>query len=134
MPKRDRRLKNDTNSTRPLVLREQGQEYAKVTKLLGNCMVECSCYDNKVRIGTIRNKLRRGKSNRIGLDTIVLVSLRSFQDDKVDVFHVYNNDEVRELKKLFEIPEEVDSTRLHDVVEFETITEEVDTEIDIDAI
>lgn len=129
MPKNDRRHKNHSSSSssesRTLLLREPGQEYAKITKLLGNCMLECSCYDNKVRIGTIRNKLRRGKKNRIQLDSIVLVSLRSFQDDKVDVFHVYTDEEIKQLKKMYEIPEEV--------IEQQTMIEfEPENEIDID--
>jgi len=31
---------------------------------------------------------------------VVLLSLRDFQDEKADVMHKYNNDEIRDLKKM----------------------------------
>jgi translation initiation factor 1A len=31
---------------------------------------------------------------------VVLLSLRDFQDEKADIIHKYNNDEIRDLKKM----------------------------------
>ena len=36
---------------------------------------------------------------------IVLVGLREYQDDKVDIIHKYNADEARNLKQYGELPE-----------------------------
>ena len=36
---------------------------------------------------------------------IVLVGLREYQDDKVDIIHKYNADEARNLKQYRELPE-----------------------------
>lgn len=87
---------------RELLMKEDGQEYAVVTKILGNGHVECSCHDNIVRLGTIRGKMR----NRvwITLGDTVLCGLRDFQDTKVDIIHKYNSDEIRQLQNLSEIP------------------------------
>jgi translation initiation factor 1A len=35
---------------------------------------------------------------------MILVALRDFQDDKVDVIHKYSTDQARRLKQLGEIP------------------------------
>jgi translation initiation factor 1A len=89
---------------RELLLKEDGQEYAKVTKILGNGHVECSCFDNIVRLGNIRGKMRR--RIWIVLDDIVLCGLRDYQDGKADIIHKYNPEEIRNLRNIGELPEE----------------------------
>jgi translation initiation factor 1A len=122
MPKNTKKAKNSKNKTvtraRELVLKTPGQEYARATKMLGNSRIECDCYDNKTRLGVIRNKMRRGRRNRININDIILVTLRDFQDDKVDIIHVYTPDEVKKLRKMFEIPEENKEEDMFDI-EFE---------------
>ncbi len=110
MPKNTKRFKNAKNNThaaskRELILKSENQEYAQATRMLGNNKIECSCFDDKIRLGVIRKTMRRGKKNRINLDDIVLVSLREFQDDKADILYVYDNDEVKQLRKMYEIPD-----------------------------
>lgn len=89
---------------RELLLKEDGQEYARVTKILGNGHVECACFDNVVRLGNIRGKMRRRVW--IVLDDIVLCGLRDYQDGKVDIIHKYNPEEIRNLRSIGELPEE----------------------------
>lgn len=107
MPKNTKKAKNAKNThvtTRPFITKTEDQEYALVTKLFGNCRLECSCFDNKTRLGVIRNKMRRGKQNRVKLEDIVIVSKRDFQDDKADVIHVYTPEEVKRLIRMKAIP------------------------------
>jgi translation initiation factor 1A len=90
---------------RPLILKENGQEYCQVTKLLGNCRVEGNCFDNKIRICNIRGTMR--KKVWIKANDIVIVSLREFEDNKADIIYLYQQKEVKKLIKMGEIPENV---------------------------
>lgn len=84
------------------ILREDGQEYAQAGRMLGNGRLETICFDGKTRLGHIRGKLL--KRVWIATGDVILVALRDFQDDKVDVIHKYSVDQVRRLKQLGEIP------------------------------
>lgn len=85
-----------------LNIKEDLEEYAKVIKLLGNCRLTANCYDDKERLCIIPGKLR--KRVWINQGDIILISLRSYQDSKADVIHVYSADEARRLMKIGEIP------------------------------
>ncbi|KAK9889590.1 hypothetical protein WA026_006963, partial [Henosepilachna vigintioctopunctata] len=43
---------------REVVFKVDGQEYAQVTKMLGNCTLETMCFDGQRRLCRIRGKLR----------------------------------------------------------------------------
>lgn len=101
---------------RELLFKEPGQEYAQVTKMLGNGHCECSCYDGVVRLGNIRGKLR--KRVWINMSDIILCGLRDYQDDKVDIIHKYTPDEVRNLQTMGELPSDITIERPHDDVAF----------------
>lgn len=101
--KNRRRGKNDNDSKRELTYKEDGQEYAQVTKMLGNGRLEAYCFDNVSRLCHIRGKLR--KRVWIQQGDIVLVGLREFQDAKADVILKYDNEEARSLKAYGELPE-----------------------------
>jgi len=91
-----------------LVFKEDGQEYAQVTKMLGNCRLEATCFDGTKRLCHIRGKLR--KKVWINTGDIILVGIRDFQDAKADVIQKYNPDEARNLKTYGELPESVKLT------------------------
>lgn len=60
----------------------EGQDYARITKLLGNRRLLCFCNDGKERIGKIRGALCKGPQKviiRVG--DIVLVSYREFLEE-----------------------------------------------------
>ena len=58
--KNRRRGKNENDDDkRELVFKEEGQEYAQVTKMLGNGRLEAQCFDGKKRLAHIRGKLRK---------------------------------------------------------------------------
>jgi len=94
---------------RELTLKEDGQEYAQIVKVLGNGRAEALCFDGKTRLAHVRGKII--KREHVALEDIVLVSLRDFQDDKADIILKYSADEARQLKSLGEIPA---MTNLHD--------------------
>jgi len=74
-----------------------------VQRIIGNGRCECYCYDGITRLGHIRGKMR--KKVWVTAGDIVLVGMREFQDDKVDIIHKYNGDESRKLKQYGELPE-----------------------------
>jgi len=102
--KNRRRGKNENeNEKRELVFKEDGQEYAQVTKMLGNGRLEATCFDGSKRLCHIRGKLR--KKVWINGGDIILVGLRDYQDTKADVILKYTPDEARNLKAYGELPE-----------------------------
>ncbi len=88
--KNRRRGKNENEGLkRELVFREDGQEYAQVTKMLGNGHLEAMCFDGQQRLCHIRGKLR--KKVWINQADIILVGLRDYQVSqqfKVVFYHV----------------------------------------------
>lgn len=58
--KNRRRGKNQNEpDKRELTFKEEGQDYAKITRMLGNGRVECLCTDGQTRLGHIRGKMRK---------------------------------------------------------------------------
>jgi len=73
-----------------------------VTKRLGDGRFEVLCIgDGAARLAHVRGKLW----NRVWVtpNDIVLVTLRAFQDQKVDIVHKYSDDEARLLERSGEI-------------------------------
>jgi translation initiation factor 1A len=102
--KNRRRGKNENeDEKRELVFKEDGQEYAQVTKMLGNGRLEATCFDGVKRLCHIRGKLR--KKVWINTGDIILIGLRDYQDTKADVIQKYSSDEARNLKAYGELPE-----------------------------
>ena len=85
-----------------LLIKEEGQEYAKVFKMLGNGRLIAYCYDGIERMCHIRGKLK--KKVWIGVNDIILISLRDFQDGKADVLYKYSDQDIRQLVKMDELP------------------------------
>ena len=61
--KRKGKNKNDEGDKRELLMKEDGQEYAQVVKMLGNCRFEAFCFDGQTRIGHVRGKFRKKVNN-----------------------------------------------------------------------
>ncbi|CRK99173.1 CLUMA_CG012481, isoform A [Clunio marinus] len=124
--KNRRRGKNENESEkRELLFKEDEQEYAQVTKMLGNGRLEAMCFDGQKRLCHIRGKLR--KKVWINQGDIILVGLRDYQDKKADVIFKYTPDEARNLKTYGEFPE---SVRINDTVTF--VEGDMDDEIEFD--
>jgi len=107
--KNRRRGKNENDDVkRELIIKEEGQSYAQVTRILGNGYIEAFCFDSaggKKRLCHIRGKLR--KKQWINQGDVILVGLRDYQDDKADVIMRYLADEARELKRMQQIPDNI---------------------------
>ncbi len=147
MPKNIKRGKNTKTAVtaataakrRELILASEEQQYAKVVRMLGNHRVRCEFSDGSEKLGVIRAKLCKGAAKNgtyISVDDIVIVSLREFQDDKVDIIHLYTPDEVEQLRGMGEsVPIQMqhgaDRSTILFVVEEEE--EEEDKEADVDA-
>lgn len=95
---RKRGKNNSAPNKRDLVLKEEGQEYGQVLRMLGNGRLEAGCVDGKKRLCHIRGKMR--KKVWVNTGDTVLISLREYQDDKGDVIHKFSAEEARELKKM----------------------------------
>merc|ERR1712179_621268 len=123
-----RKGKNENEGLkRELVFKEDGQEYAQVTKMLGNGRLEATCFDGVKRLCHIRGKLR--KKVWINQSDIVLIGLRDYQDAKADVILKYSPDEARNLKSYGEFPE---SVKINETVTFGE--EGYDDEIEFDEV
>lgn len=126
--KNRRRGKNENESEkRELVFKEDGQEYAQVTKMLGNGRLEALCFDGVKRLCHIRGKLR--KKVWINAGDIILLGLRDFQDNKADVILRYNPDEAMSLRAYGELPEDVkidETVDMNEDVDFRDYDDEQD--------
>ena len=109
---------------RELQIKEEGQEYGQILRLLGNGRTDVNCFDGNKRMCTIRGKLR----NRVWINPgdIILVSLREFGDEKADVIWKYYPEEAQELQDMGEIPENIQIN--------EGAPDEVDNEDDLEMV
>jgi len=89
-------------TTRALVLKEDDQEYGKITKMLGDRKVTVALIDGSEILGLIPGKFR--KRVWFKTDDIVLVGRREFQNDRVDIIYKYHDYEARKLLKMSEVP------------------------------
>ena len=86
-----------------LIIKSAEQDYAKVLKTLGDSRFLLQLCDGNEKIGVLRGAMR--KRVWINVGDYVLISLRDFQENKVDVIHKYSNEDVRKLRKLKAIEE-----------------------------
>eukprot|EP00002_Diphylleia_rotans_P005990 TRINITY_DN1523_c0_g1_i1.p3 TRINITY_DN1523_c0_g1~~TRINITY_DN1523_c0_g1_i1.p3 ORF type:complete len:135 (-),score=37.50 TRINITY_DN1523_c0_g1_i1:303-707(-) len=120
-----RRGKNEGDEKRELILKEEGQEYGQVLRMLGNGRLEAHCFDGVTRLCHIRGKMR--KKVWIGQGDIVLISLRDFQDGKADIILKYSADEARSLKSLGHLPE---NAKINETDTFDDFDDDSDFEFD----
>lgn len=93
----------DGSITSELIVKEEGQEYAQVVRMLGSGRLEGSCFDGQTRLCHIRGKML----NKVWINQgdIILVGLREYQDTKADVILKYTHDDARRLKAQGELPD-----------------------------
>ena len=99
---KNRRRGARTAAPRELAQKVEGQDYAQVTRMLGNGHLHAMCSDSKERMCVIPGSMR--KKQWVGQGDIILINLRDYQDDKADIVLRYTPSEVRSLKKLGELP------------------------------
>ena len=78
------------------IINPEYEVYAYVIKLLGNCRVLVLCDNGTEAVGVIRGSMRRF-NKRVLIETgdILAVSMRDFQDNKVDIVHKYNAEQFK---------------------------------------
>ena len=141
--KKHKRGKKDGFVTKILRLKEDGQEYAQIKALKGNCRFDVICFDGKERMANLCGAMRKRKF--VNQNDIVLVSLRDFQDSKCDIIDVYDDNQVQSLKDSKLIPESIqlgeenEFTEGLDGIEFTNdipieSEEEYEGEVDLDEI
>lgn len=94
---RDKKKHKQFNNARSdnYFINPEAEEYAYVKKMLGNCRVHVITNSGIEAIGIIRGSLRKfTKRILIEVGDIVVVSKRDFQDNKVDVVHKYNQEQI----------------------------------------
>lgn len=104
--KKHKRNKNQNfNDSKNLRLKEPGQEYAQITRCLGNCRFNVMCFDGKERLATMCGTMRSRKF--VNQNDIVLVSLRDWQDEKCDIIDNYDVNLARKLKDKGLVPDSI---------------------------
>ena len=124
----------DEPTKRTLIYKQDMEEYAQITKMLGDRRVTVMFPDKTEFIAIIPGRFRKRCWMKVG--DIVIVSRREFQETKMDILHKYNDDEVKVLIKEYEIPpffSEAIATNgnIENVINFE---EEEESEIDVNDI
>lgn len=85
--KNRRRGKNENESEkRELLFKEDEQEYAQVTKMLGNGRLEAMCFDGVKRLCHIRGKLR--KKVWAEFNNGKIISREKIDQENFQVFHL----------------------------------------------
>ena len=93
------------------LVKEEGEIYARITRIHGGDHAEIFCSDGKLRILVIRGKFRgrNKRDNTLKKNTIVIAGLRSVsfgavvsadKKEKADLIYVYNDGNMKELKKI----------------------------------
>ena len=95
--------KKQVQEDRELRIKEESEEYAQITKILGDGRFQCKCADGVDRIAHVRGKMR--KRTWLANGDIILVSIREFEQEKCDVVEKYKEKEVAKLKSVGEIPD-----------------------------
>ncbi len=104
---------------RVLMLKDDDHNYGTVMKKLGGgrFAIRLNLRSTEI-IGRLCGKFKHGankKRNWVDVGTVVLVGLREFQDNVVDIVHIYEAGEVRQLRKMGELIE--DAEKLDDDVD-----------------
>ena len=125
--KKHKRNKNYSNDNSVLRLKEDGQEYAKVTQCKGNCRFNVDCCDGISRAAILCGTMRKRKY--INQGDLVLVSIRDFQDNICDIIDSYDQNQSKKLKKEKHIPEsfrlEEDNPYSEDIIDGVEFTTEM---------
>ncbi|KAI3316868.1 hypothetical protein HD806DRAFT_541754 [Xylariaceae sp. AK1471] len=102
-------------SKRELTFKEEGQEYARIEKVLGggryhaqslSASTTASTEGDESKSNGVFLAIRRGAFRKkvfINAGDVVLLALRDFQPDKADIVHKYSADEVRKLQGYGEV-------------------------------
>lgn len=108
MPKNTGKKKNTKNVNlvgvkRVLIYKENMEEYAQMTKMLGDRRIIVMLPDKSESMAIIPGKFKKRCWIKVG--DVLIISKRDYQDNKLDVLYKYSDEETRTLAKEREIPE-----------------------------
>ena len=109
--KRAKRNKKNTSTegvNRHTPFAEQGQMYAVATAMLGNRRLMAKCADGNDRLVIIPGKFK-GRRNWISVGMTLLLNIREYQDEKADVIYIYDDRDVKRLRRANHLEGLVDS-------------------------
>jgi len=100
-----RKLTNTNNSGKLRVSMDENEQYACISRLLGNGMCRATTSHGKDLLCFIRGKFRgrNKRANIISVSSIVLVGIRSWAGDnpkECDLLEVYDQNETNQLKMI----------------------------------
>ena len=107
MPKKKKAGKNTKNKGTNIERRKlqiadtEGQVYGFIEKAVGGRFFTVKCVDNAERRCKVRTKRMR-----ISAGDCVIIALRDFDDKSGDIIYRYDSDEVRQLQKNGELPDQ----------------------------
>jgi translation initiation factor 1A len=93
----------EEKTKRILVFKHDSEEYAKIEKMLGDRRLMVILPDNSELMAVIPGRFKK-KRGWMKTGDVVLISFRSFQEDKCDVIYRYEKTEVAKLIGLGELP------------------------------
>lgn len=103
--------KDVTNKVTDFRDKSQGQVYGVITKVYGGGRVQVSFIDDinfdvgqkQTKLGIVRGSSKKGKYKynliNVRIGNVILISLRSYDKDKVDVLYRYNDYDINVLRK-----------------------------------
>lgn len=113
--------KGTDHAKRGLTTKDDDHEYGVITKKLGGGKFLIRLHmQTKEVIGRLCGKLKykgNKKQNYAEVDSVVLVGMRDFQDNVVDIVQVYSHEEANRLKKMGEYIEEIAEKDNNDTIE-----------------
>ena len=100
--KRNKKFSNGNRRSRELLLKQAGQDYAYLEQACGDSRFKCITTDGEKREANVPGSFKKRCWFRV--QDIVLVSVREFQPNKVDICYKYNPDEARLLEQKGYLP------------------------------
>ena len=113
MPKKKKARKNAKNNSsfserRKLIEADmEGQTYGILLKALGSRFFDVKCVDGDKRRCKVRSKRMR-----VAMGDWCIISIRNFDNKNADIIYKYDDEEVRQLKKMGVLPSHFDDDRL----------------------
>ena len=98
------------------IAQDDGEMYAIVSKMFGNCMCGVACYDGRTRLCIIRKKFtgRRKTDNMVASGSLILVGVHAYSlggasggkgapVQRCDLLYVYTDQEREKLRKVCDV-------------------------------
>ncbi len=133
--------RNPANSTHQLVQadKKEGQQYAVVTKPLGNCTFLVEKQNGDDQACSLKGSMKGKKFERVNIGDLVLTQLdpSTTSKNKFYIIHLYNPKEKKQLEKLGEFVSatEVDDTCVSFIFEGdEKIIQNKQSDVDIESL